>query len=171
MKKRIVSFWLGITLVYILLVPVLAYDNTGYCEVCKVEREFIIGYEYINELYHAVRHWCIDCGYDQLGGCDIREHEADCRYCEALPSPDNLMVIKGAEGALVMFDPVEAAVSYTLAVYRIGGYCHYFELSDTWMWLSAEEYSWVFSNNDSKIRVQAVSDYQASLFSDSVEIP
>jgi hypothetical protein len=170
MKKRIMSFLLGITLICMMFVPVLAYDNVGYCVVCKTEREFVPGCEYINELYHAVRHWCVECGYDQLAGGDIREHDTGCRYCEALPSPDNIRIIDGAGGVLVLFDPVETAESYILVVYRIGGYCHYFELSDTWMWLSAEEYSWVFNNDDSKIRVQAVTDYQASLFSDSVEI-
>ena len=170
MKKRIMSFLLGITLICMMFVPVLAYDNVGYCEVCRAECEFVPGCEYINELYHAVRHWCVECGYDQLAGCNIHEHGMNCLYCEELASPDGLRTLTMPDGVLIMFNEVDKADTYIIAVYNIGGFYHYFENDDTWMWLSAEEYPWVFNNDDSKVRVQAASDYQASLFSDPIEI-
>ena len=94
MNKRIFMIFISVILIFACAVFPMADGLYSYCHNCGAEKKFTVGYEYINDLYHAERHWCVDCGYDQLAGCNIEKHSSkkDCIYCglTRLESPDNL---------------------------------------------------------------------------------
>lgn len=172
MKKKIMTLIVAICCIVSCSLPLYA-SGFAYCDTCEAECAYIVSFEYINDRYHAVRYWCVRCGNDILAGCDIREHNGDrCRYCEPLPCPDDIRYYESDYGILIVFDEIFEADSYIVAVYKDTPFwgCDFFETDKNWIWILYDEYDWFYKNMTYKVRVQAVAAYQASLFSEPIEI-
>lgn len=50
---------------------------TGYCSCCEGTYSYTLDYEQWTATIHSVRHWCSNCGYDQLGGVLSGSHSYD----------------------------------------------------------------------------------------------
>ena len=47
---------------------------SGYCISCDGTYSYTLGYTDMGDSYHAIRHWCSNCGMDQCGGTYIEDH-------------------------------------------------------------------------------------------------
>lgn len=182
MNKRIFTIFLSVVIIFACAIFSTADGLCGHCYNCGSEKNFVVDYEYINDFYHAERHWCLDCGYDQLAGVNIKKHSHinGCIYCglTRLESPDNLSgrIIHSQSGDInalvIFFDEVTSADSYTIVVYGNNIYepYHFIEISETSVWITEDEYEWFDPYGEYRIRVQAISGYQASLFSEPIVV-
>ena len=168
--KRLIMFCMAVWLSVVCSFSAAASETIGYCFMCEKNCEYVFGCEYMSEENHAVRHWCTECGYDQLAGCNIQKHSwmGDC--CTRMYPPESIEVFNFRDGMLICFDPSENADRYTVAVYEGDVYdgCHFIETEDTFLWISADEYGWFKPWREYTVRVQAVSGYYGSLFSEPV---
>lgn len=123
----------------------------------------------MNEENHTVRHWCTKCGYDQLAGCNIQKHDSAEECCIRIYPPENIEVLGFLDGMRICFDPSDGANRYIVAVYEediCSDDCHFIETEDTFLWISADEHEWFNPLREYTVRVQALSGYYESLFSD-----
>lgn len=54
---------------------------SGYCSYCKGTYSYSLDYEQWTDDVHCVRHWCSNCGYDQVGGVLGESHTYSGGYC------------------------------------------------------------------------------------------
>lgn len=167
MKKRFFALCTAVWLSVVCSFSVAAFDSVGYCITCDKNCEYVIGCEYMNEENHAVRHWCTECGYDQLAGCNIQKHDRTGECCVRMYPPENIEVFDFRDGMLICFEPSEDTDGYTVAVYGENIYedCHFIETDNAFLRISADEYEWFEPLREYTVRVQALSGYYESLFS------
>lgn len=170
MKKRIFAICMTVWFCIVCSLSAAAFDTVGYCIICDKDCEYVVGCEYMSEASHAVRHWCTECGYDQLAGCNIQKHDRTGECCVRMYPPENIEVFDFRDGMLICFDPSEDADRYTVAVCEGDVYdgCHFIETEDTFLWISTDEYEWFRPWREYTVQVQAVSGYYGSLFSEPV---
>ena len=170
--KRILAVCVTVWILILCSLMVIASDTVGYCIMCKKDCEYVFGCEYMSDEYHAVRHWCTECSYDQLAGCNIQKHNKMKECCIQVFPPENIEVFNFRDGMLICFNPSEDADQYTIAICKGDNFegCHFIESDDTFVWISFDEYWWFKPWQEYTVRVQALSGYYASLFSDAVEV-
>ena len=75
----------------------------GTCAYCGVTCIYGVNYEYFTKDLHSVRHWCSNCGDDQLGGVVSEEHVFSgsecikCGYDSTCAHPSSHFVYDGCE--------------------------------------------------------------------------
>lgn len=170
MKKRFFALCTAVWLCIICSLSATAFNNVGYCITCDKNLEYVIGCEYMNEENHVVRHWCTECGYDQLAGCNIEKHDRTEECCVKMYPPENIEVFYFRDGILICFDSSSDADRYTVAVSENGtrSDCHFIETESTFLIISSDEYEWFEPLREYTVRVQALSGYYESLFSDEI---
>lgn len=74
---------------YIIEIPAPSEEPLiGFCHWCQDKHEYTVGYEKWTKQQHCIRHWCVECGYDQLAGCAAEKHAMVLNWCWKCGWPD-----------------------------------------------------------------------------------